>query len=359
MVRSVKVTDATHPAIGQGADLLERAGDLAVLNGTLPQTQDGPGSLVLVSGEAGIGKTDLVRAFCDSNATTTRVLWGVCDPLFTPRPLGPLLDVADVVGGELAELVQAGAGPHDVTMALLRELGRGRPTIMVVEDAHWADEASLDVLRLLARRLDRVHATVIVTYREDELDRAHPLRLVIGEIGAGHAITRIRLQPLSPGTVATLAGRHGASPAELYDRTGGNPFFVTEVLAAADLAVPPTVRDAVLARAARLSQAARDLLEAVAIAPTQTELWLLDILVEDSEEGLDECVSRGMLTVRSGSVSFRHSWLVRRSRPRWTTTAGSDCTVRRLPHWHHRRTAYPTLLDSPTTQTPPRTPPRC
>ena len=298
------------PAAREDTSLLERTGELAALDRSLASAAGGGGAFVLVSGEAGIGKTALVRAFCDSHRDSARVLWGVCDPLFTPRPLGPLLDVAEVVGGELAELVRSGAGPHDVTMALRRELGRGRPAIVVVDDAQWADEATLDVLRMLASRLDGVRATVIVTYRDDELDRWHPLRIVVGEIGAGRAITRIRLQPFSLQAVTDLAARHGADPAELHVKTRGNPFFVTEVLAASDLGVPPTVRDAVLARAARLSPAARELLDVVAIAPSQTELWLLDTLIDDAAGRLEECVAGGLLTIRSGaasgSVSFRH-----------------------------------------------------
>jgi hypothetical protein len=142
-------------------------------------------------------------------------------------------------------------------LALRRELGRRSPTIVVIDDAQWADEATLDVLRLLADRLEVVRAAVIVAYR-DELDRWHPLRIVVGEIGAGRAITRVRLQPLSLQAVTVLAARYGASPAELYGNTRGNPFFVTEVLEASDIGVPPTVRDAVLARAVRLSPAARE-----------------------------------------------------------------------------------------------------
>ena len=295
----------TLSAASEDNGLLERTGELAALERSLAKARDGQGSLVLVSGEAGIGKTALVRAFCDAQRGGARVLWGVCDPLFTPRPLGPLLDVAEVVGGELAELVQGRATPHDVTTALRRELGRRSPTIVVIDDAQWADEATLDVLRLLASRLKGVRAAVIVAYR-DELDRWHPLRIVVGEIGAGWAITRVRLQPLSLQAVTSLAARHGASPAELYGRTRGNPFFVTEVLGASDMGVPPTVRDAVLARAARLSPAARELLEAVAIAPSQTELWLVDMLIEEASARLEECVAGGMLTVRSGSISFRH-----------------------------------------------------
>jgi DNA-binding CsgD family transcriptional regulator len=295
----------TLSAASENNGLLERTGELAALGRSLAKARDGQGSLVLVSGEAGIGKTTLLRAFCDAQRGGARVLWGACDPLFTPRPLGPLLDIAEVVGGELAELVQGRATPHDVTMALRRELGRRAPAIVVIDDAQWADEATLDVLRLLADRLEGVRAAVIVAYR-DELDRWHPLRIVVGEIGAGRAITRVRLQPLSLQAVTSLAAQYGASPAELYGKTRGNPFFVTEVLGASDIGVPPTVRDAVLARAARLSPAARELLEAVAIAPSQTELWLVDMLIEGASARLEECVAGGMLTVRSGSVSFRH-----------------------------------------------------
>lgn len=128
----------------------------------------------------------------------------------------------------------------------------------------------------------------------------------VGEIGAGQAIARIRLNPLSLAAVTDLAARYGASPAELYDKTLGNPFYVTEVLASSGVGVPPTVRDAVLARAARLSPAAGELLEAVAIVPSQAELWLLDRLIDDASRRLEECAARGMLTERPGAVSFRH-----------------------------------------------------
>jgi DNA-binding CsgD family transcriptional regulator len=299
------IHDATQPA-GADCGLLERSSELAALDESLAAAHDGQGSLVFISGEAGVGKTALVRAFCGAHQGSTRVLWGACDALFTPRPLGPLLDIAEVVGGDLAELVEAGARPHDLTMALRRELGRGRPTIVVIEDAQWADEATLDVLRLLAGRLEGVRASVIVTYRDDDLDRWHPLRMVVGEIGAGHVVRRLRLMPFSLQAVTTLAAEHGAKPADLYAKTGGNPFFVIEALAAGNGDLPQTVRDAVLARAARLSPRARALLEGIAVVPPEAELWLLDALVDDTGERLQECVSCGMVTSRSGKVSFRH-----------------------------------------------------
>jgi DNA-binding CsgD family transcriptional regulator/tetratricopeptide (TPR) repeat protein len=302
----IRTGDATQPAPPGDRGLLERSTELRALEKSLLGARDGRGSLVLASGEAGVGKTALVRAFCAAHEESARVLWGACDPLFAPRPLGPLLDFADAVGGELAELVHAGARPHDVTMALRRELGQGRPAILVFEDAQWADEATLDVLRLLSGRLDGMRATVVVTYRDDDLDRWHPLRMVLGEIGASRVVTRLRLMPLSPEAVASLAADHDADPAELYRRTGGNPFFVTEVLASGNGGIPDTVRGAVLARAARLSPEARAVLEAIAVIPPEAELWLLDALVGDAGEPLQECISSGMVRLESGAVGFRH-----------------------------------------------------
>ena len=142
------------------------------------------GRLVLVGGEAGVGKTSLLRRFCDDQPRSVRVLSGSCDTLLTPRPLGPLFDIAAITGGELEALVSGSARPHQVVAALVRELGEDAPTVVVLEDMHWADGATLDALRLLGRRIDAVPALVAVSYRDDELDRMHPLRMVLGELGA-------------------------------------------------------------------------------------------------------------------------------------------------------------------------------
>src|SRR5262249_52459074 len=153
-----------------------------------------------------------------------------CDALHTPRPLGPFLDVADQTGGELGAVLQAGATPGEVVGALLRTLRRDGIVALVLEDLHWADEATLDALRLLARRVEAAGVLVLATYRNDELDRAHPLRVVIGELPRSN-VHRIALAPLSERGVAALAGA-GVDAARLHRLTGGNPFFVSEVLAA-------------------------------------------------------------------------------------------------------------------------------
>jgi DNA-binding CsgD family transcriptional regulator len=285
--------------------LLERADQLAVLDNHLGAVRaEGRGRLVLVGGEAGIGKTTLVRALCAEHRPV-RVLWGACDALYTPRPLGPFVDIADEAGGELAARVAEGVTPGELVAALAGELGRRSPSVVVLEDLHWADEATLDVVRLLARRIESVPALVLATYRDDELDRAHPLRIVLGELPR-HAADRMVLAPLSVESVAALAGSAGVDHGELHRRTAGNPFFVTEVLATADDAIPETVRDAVLARIARLDEGARALLGIVAIVPLRAELWLLEALTDGDLTQLDACLASGVLRADRDAVGFRH-----------------------------------------------------
>ena len=296
-----------HVPTGGTAELLERSEDLATLAGRLEAvTESSRGQLVLVRGEAGIGKTALLSHFCQGLGRSVRVLWAACDPLFTPRPLGPLLDVARETNGELRARVESGAQPHDVTIALMSELEAPAPTVMVLEDIHWADEATLDVLRLLARRLEAIPTLVLASYRDEQLHRTHPLRIVLGELPAGGAVGRHELRPLSRSAVARLAEDTTLDPDDLHDRTAGNPFFVTEVLAAGGERVPTTVRDAVLARAARLSPPAQTMLEAVAVVPQRAEVWLLEALADGALAGIDECVNSGMLRSEPGGVAFRH-----------------------------------------------------
>ena len=287
-------------------ELLERAEQVAALRSALSGVAErGIGSVVLVHGEAGIGKTVLVRRFCGQAGGSVRVLWATCDPLFTPPPLGPLFDIARVVEGELRERVEAGGQPHEVARALMDELDGRSSSVVVVEDLHWADEATLDVLRLCARRIDSVPALLVLTYRDDGLHRSHPLRSMLGELPSA-VCARHELPRLSETAVAALARASALDVGELYERTGGNPFYVTEVLAAGGGRIPPTVRDAVLARAAGLSGAARDVLEAVAVIPQRTEVWLLEALVQRALDGLDECLESGMLRGEADGVVFRH-----------------------------------------------------
>lgn len=285
--------------------LLEREDALAALSETFGETSIGRGRMVFVTGEAGVGKTALLRAFCQGLGGSSRVLAGACDALATPRPLGPLLDVATVTGGALSDLVQLGAPPTDVYAALRDELA-GASAVVVLEDLHWADEATLDVLRLLARRIEGLPALVLATYRDDALDRTHPVRVLAGDLATVPFVGRIVLEPLSASAVAELAAGHAIDPAALHTRTGGNPFFVVQALEAGATEMPATVRDAVLSRLAGLCPEATALVELAAIAPPRVEPWLLEALAAGTADRLDECIATGVLAADETGVAFRH-----------------------------------------------------
>jgi len=288
-------------------ELLERAPYLEQLATFLQGAVAGQGSLVLLAGEAGVGKTALVQQFGRSAEKTARVLVGACDPLSTPRPLGPLVDIAPSLGGDVAELLD-GDKPRDrISQAFLRELAsNGRPTLVVFEDVHWADQATLDLIRFLGRRIGSMPALFVVTYRSDEVGPRHPLRLVLGDVVTSATVHRVSLSGLSEAAVRVLANGSGIDPGTLYRKTAGNPFFITEVLAAGNSGIPASVRDAVLARAARLSDLARSVLEGAAVVGTTVEPSLLSAVSGPAQEPVEECVSIGMLRSEGGMLAFRH-----------------------------------------------------
>ena len=290
--------------MGVQGDLLERSDQLTALDGfwASARTQS-RGRLVVIGGEAGAGKTTLVRRFCDVARDARRVPVGACDALFTPRPLGPFFDIADP-DGSARDVMAAGGRPDEVASALLAEVEASGPSIVVVEDLHWADEATLDVLRILARRVESHPVLVLATYRDDELGSTHPFRLFLGDLP--DKLTRLRVQALSDHAVMELAARAGVDGRELWIKTGGNPFFVTEVLASPDQEIPDTVRDAVLARVARLDGPSRAVIEAIAVVPPVAELWLLDALAPGGEAGLETSLASGIVTSIDGAVGFRH-----------------------------------------------------
>ena len=285
-------------------ELLERDDALAQLTETLNEARIGLGRVVLVGGEAGAGKTSLVGAFCSRlDSRRTRVLAGACDALSTPRPLGPLLDVA-AESNALAEVLAGAVQPSEV-FAVLREELAEQPTVLVIEDLHWGDEATFDVLRLLSRRMD-VPSIVVCTYRDDAIHRDHPMRVLLGDLATSLTVERLALEPLSAAAVGRLAAGYDVDPADLYSRTGGNAFFVTQVLAAGEAGVPATVRDTVLARTSGLSEQALEVIETVALALPRAEPWLLDAVLHDGTRHIDECIATGLVAADADTVAFRH-----------------------------------------------------
>jgi DNA-binding CsgD family transcriptional regulator/tetratricopeptide (TPR) repeat protein len=286
-------------------ELLERDAPLKDLAGCLADAVAGAGRIALIRGEAGIGKTSLIEQFLAAHQGRTRILIGHCDALFTPQPLSPLNDIALQTDGALLELLRSAEGRLAIFAALLNELRSGKPTILVFEDVHWADAATLDLLKYLSRRIRATPALIVLSYRDDELDTRHALWSLLGNLPV-EATRRVELLPLTEAAVASLAGRAGRPAMGIHAQTGGNPFYVTELLASPPGNVPATVREATVARAMRLSPEARGVLDFCAVVPNRVERHLLEAVASSSGSILDECVGSGLILQEGDMVMFRH-----------------------------------------------------
>jgi DNA-binding CsgD family transcriptional regulator len=306
--------------------LLEREPLLARLRDLLAESRNGRGHVALVSGEAGIGKTAVVEAFCAESADEAHVLWGSCDPVAPARPFAPVVDIVAEGGGALRAALDAANRDRvfDAFLALLRDpLGTVR--LVVFEDLHWADDATLDLLRVVGRRIGDLSVLFIGTFRDDEAGREHPLRLALGDLPSGVEVV-LDVPPLSIGAVELLAEGRGADAAALHRVTAGNPFFLTEVLAAGQGEMPTTVRDAVSARVRRLSPGAQQTLRAASVLGQTFERAILRDVGGTSLAAIEECVDRGMLQPDGEQLRFRHELA------QWAVREASDPTAVRALH---------------------------
>ncbi len=286
--------------------LLERASHLSSLMEYAVEARSGEGRLVLIAGEAGVGKSSLLDQL-DSELVDSRWYAGACDGLFTPRPLAPLLDIARQLGGELGALCDNQAPRDQLFAALLKELiGPGGLTVLAIEDVHWADEATLDLLRFVGRRVRDARALVLVTYRDDSLAADDPLRIALGELSMQRTTRRLSLPPLSFTAVAELAAGTDVEVGALHRLTGGNPFYVSEALQASSGELPGSVRDAVLARVAPLSRDARHVLDVASLVGGRVRPDFLHAVVDATAASIDEIVASGALIGDGDRLRFRH-----------------------------------------------------
>jgi DNA-binding CsgD family transcriptional regulator/tetratricopeptide (TPR) repeat protein len=284
--------------------MLERDRERLVFQRALTGAAAGVGSVLLVTGEAGIGKTTLIQGFRRAVSASTRVLTGACDDLLAPPTLGPLLEAVRGRPGPLADALQSGQ-PDKVFGAVVDELAGSQPTVLILEDVHWADDATLDVLRYLVPRLGPLGALLVLSLRNETRHRGGRLEQLLATVASTGAY-RLALSPLSTAAVAQLAAEAGKDVSELMQLTGGNPFYVTEVLAGPAGDVPATVADSVLARLQDLSPSVRRGLEQLSVIPTEVELSLAEELLGDGFELLAEAEEVGMLKIRDATLSFRH-----------------------------------------------------
>jgi DNA-binding CsgD family transcriptional regulator len=323
---------------GSTQRLLERDAMLAELRGLTRRLPGGQGRMVLLRGEAGAGKTAVIARWAAGLDPSVQVLWGWCDPLTAPRPLGPLVDALAGLDDSQAAGLAAAVADGDIAAMyarLLAMLADGPRRAWVIEDAHWADGATLDLLRFVARRIGGLPVLLVVSYRDDELDHQHPLTVALGDIATCPALTRINVPPLSREAVAVLAAGSGVNADRLHQLSGGNPFFVTEVLAAGPQGLnqdglPRSIAEAVCGRLGRLSGPARDTAHAVAVCGPRTSAALLPKVCFAGDSGLTECLGAGVLVNDGDAIGFRHE-LARRA------------ALDRIPD-HHRRLLHKRAL---------------
>jgi ATP/maltotriose-dependent transcriptional regulator MalT len=287
-------------------DLLERQAQFEELARHLREAGTSAGKIAFVSGEAGAGKSALVEQFAQQAARAARVLWGHSDALQTSRVLGPVNEVVAGLSLLPGTPREPGLSREQLFSRLFERFSPPNPlSLVVLEDLHWADEATLDFVRFLGRRIQRTRCLLIATYRDDELAPTHLLRGVLGELTGQHT-ARIHVPAFSLSAVEQLARGTRRNARRVYEVTGGNPFFVRELLSAPMDTVPETVRDAVLARLMQCSPAAREVAELVSLLPGRTEPWLTRTILSDIGAAADEAVTRGLLRYHDEALAFRH-----------------------------------------------------
>ena len=291
--------------------LVEREEPMEQLLALAKGAAAGHGAIALVSGEAGIGKSALLEELRERLRGQASVAWGGCEALFTARPLGPLHDMAADLPDRVRGLIEEYARPALIFDALWREISDGPcGSVLIFEDVHWADHATLDLLKFLGRRISTMGALIVMSFRNDEIAPDHPLIQVIADFPPSHT-SRIALSPLTLDGVARIDTGGLFAPEELLQITGGNPFFVTELLAAWQTGgeeVPESVRDSVNARLNRLGERECAFLETVSVIPAAFDAALVNALFgSDGEMLAMACTGRKLLVEdQDGHLRFRH-----------------------------------------------------
>lgn len=284
--------------------LVERDAFMALLHKGFNHVKQGEGHCILLSGEAGIGKSSLVRAFCEEMQDTCTILQGLCDALYTPRPLAPLYDIAPQIS---SNLLQYNSNDRAALFAdfLSHVNAVTGCTIMVFEDMHWADEATLDFIKFFARRITRTRCLFILTYRDDEVHAHHALKSLPGQLPSA-LFTRIPLAPLSKPAVEQMAKEKGYNGGDVYSITGGNPFYVTEILAGYSPGVPDNIKDAVIAVYSRQPAATQQAWDILSIAPAGLGVEYLAAMLPGYESAISQSLEAKILLVKDGRLQYKH-----------------------------------------------------
>lgn len=261
------------------------------------------GRVVLLSAEAGHGKTSLVKEMVGALDHRYDLLVSACEPVGIPTAFAPLFDLLNSVPSQLREDIRRGAGRPAINSGLLDFLKNDR-VVLVIEDIHWADEATLGLIRYIGRRIEATNSVLIATYRSEDLDLSPQLRLVIADLGP--SATRIELPALTLSGVVELAQGSSADPREIHRITLGNPFLVEELLEHGHTTLPPNVQNAVLALVAQLPPGALEVVNAVALSPDPLPFDVIGGLVENADDTIDALLQKRLLVQAGAGVAIRH-----------------------------------------------------
>lgn len=287
-------------------ELMEREEFLALMHSRFEQVSKGEGHCLFVSGEAGIGKTSLINTFCREIKSRASVYQGTCDALFTPRPLAPLYDILM----QLPKSDELHTGHITDRTAFFTNFfyalqHRDEDCVVVFEDIHWADEATLDFIKFFGRRITRIRCLFILTFRDDDIHSRHPLRNVLGQL-TPDSFTRIQLPPFSKQVVQKLAGEKGYNAEEVYSISAGNPFYVNEILASYSTGVPAKIKDSILSVYNRLDEKTKHIWEVLSVLPTAFEVSYLEKLEPQYITAIENCIETKILILEDGKIFFKH-----------------------------------------------------
>jgi len=287
-------------------ELLERTEYLKTLNNLYNKLNSQGGHTIFILGEGGIGKSSLIDAFIKQLGHSTRILKGGCDFLFTPRPLGPLYDMVAHFSDGFKALLYSDSNKSMLFSAFLNELkSQNSPIVLIFEDIHWADEATLDLIKFLSRRVNSIYGLFIVSFRENEITHQHLFKTIYGEIPR-NLVTKLKLKPLSEQAVKELAEDTNHDYKEVYRLTKGNPFYVTEILASYSDEIPENVKDTVLNVYYKQNETVRHLWEMISIFPGKVNYELIEEIEPDFYTSIENSIAAGILLNDGKHVFFKH-----------------------------------------------------
>jgi tetratricopeptide (TPR) repeat protein len=287
-------------------ELMEREVFLDILQSRFETVLDGEGHCVFVSGEAGIGKTSLIKAFSKELTNRCKIFQDTCDALFTPRPLAPLYDILLQLEDDLPANNQEIADRTAFFTRIFQALKNQKElSVVIFEDIHWADDATLDFIKFFARRISQLRCLFILTYRDNEIHSGAHLRNILSQLNRDSFI-RLQLPPLSKQVVDKMAGERGWKGEDVYSISGGNPFYVNEILASYSVGIPENIRDSVLSVYNRQDAKTKHVWEILSVMPTGFSARYLDKMDPFYADVIEEGLAAKMLVNNKGVISFKH-----------------------------------------------------